>query len=92
MPRKTARPRARPRRLEGIERLNALVTVGVMPALWGDEEQQRRDLRQLCEMWLELRDEAIATGDDLDEHWWLPGAGARRGTADHRRRALGLPV
>ena len=55
-----ARPRLRPRRLEGIERLNTEVEVSVSPVLWGDEAKRREQCRRYAELWLELRDEVLA--------------------------------
>jgi hypothetical protein len=68
MPRRTARPRARPRTLEGIDRLNAAVFVGLPPDWVADEAERWRSARQHAAWWLELRDEALAEGVDAD-HW-----------------------
>jgi hypothetical protein len=69
MPARKARPRARARRLEGIDRLAAMNETACFPSLWGDEIQWRQTVRELVEMWQEVRLDAIAEGWRLDENW-----------------------
>lgn len=72
MPKRTARPRVRRRNLDGIEYLSALVTVAVGPHVWGDETQQRHEVRRVVGLWLQLRDGQMAEGPpdrSLGSHW-----------------------
>lgn len=62
MPRK-AKPRARRRRLEGLDRVNAIFRSGYPPyANQADCDRQAAE-------WLEIRDEVIASGATLSTNW-----------------------
>ncbi len=66
MPKRLARPRARPRGLEGLDRLNAATVVAVGPDYWPEREREA-ECRRFVFYWSELRDEEIAKGPEPED-------------------------